>query len=451
MKRPGFHRLPFLPIAAVFACAASVCSSAQDGVVFGAAPPGEKWTITTRWDYRVHIDGRYSGHADRELREVYVRREEVPGGWRIEGDARMLGNTRKDGLPVAARLDGRESADFVLGRGGSVFGADDGYPRLRGFPTFPDGEVDEGDRWEAPVEILVTGPDGQRGVLRQIASYRYAGMSPYMGRDAHLIEVQWAVRHRGLDPALNAFLVGLEGSHRVSLMVDAETGAPLMARDLLMETWRWADSRVEEREGFALIFWDGVPPLETEAIIREFEDFFPGDVAEKPAAADTGGEEDRTGGGERNDDNGGLHDAGAGGLIFRGEESELDDSARDIVIQRTSRGLSVTLRNLHFQPDRAVILADDYPLLDDIAGILARIPDRTVLVRGHTADVGRPEAQYALSEQRAKHVADELGERGIDPRRLVYEGVGADEPMGSNDTEEGRILNRRVELLILED
>ena len=74
-----------------------------------------------------------------------------------------------------------------------------------------------------------------------------------------------------------------------------------------------------------------------------------------------------------------------------------------------------------------------------------------MVVRGHTAEVGRPAEQDALSEERARTVADELSARGTAPGRLIYEGVGAAEPLAPNDTEEGRRRNRRVELLIIED
>ena len=210
---------------------------------------------------------------------------------------------------------------------------------------------------------------------------------------------------------IDSFLNQVEGSHRVSLVVDAETGSPVMARDNLKENWKWADSRVENRDGFALIFWDGVPPLDSSGIKEKFKNQF-------------------------------------GDRVVIG--SEIDDS-ENIVITDTPRGLSVTLMNLHFQPDLALLLPEDKSLLDELAGILKGIPDRTILVRGHTADVGRPEDEKKLSEERAKAIADELSLRGIDPRRLIYEGVGSDEPQASNDSESGRKQNRRVELLILED
>ena len=122
-----------------------------------------------------------------------------------------------------------------------------------------------------------------------------------------------------------------------------------------------------------------------------------------------------------------------------------------LTIVPTPAGLSVTLHNLHFKADTALILPEDRPLLDEIAAVLADIPHRTVVVRGHTAEVGRPAEQDALSEERARTVADELSARGTAPGRLIYEGVGAAEPLAPNDTEEGRRRNRRVELLIIED
>ena len=395
----------------------SVFSQSSETQPAGDAENG-RWTVTTRWDYRVRENGRYIGYANRELREVYEKHEEIPAGWLVFGDARLLGATKKDGYPVAARLEESESVSFTLGYSGAVTEAGDGFPRLRGFPTFPEEELQPGDYWEAPIDILIIGPRGDRAVLNQTASYRYIGIQPYMGRDARYFEVQWAIRYRGSNPDIDSFLNQVEGSHRVSLVVDAETGAPVMARDNLKENWQWADSRVESRDGFALIFWDGVPPLDSSGIKEHFKDQF-GDK-----------------------------------VVIETEFDDMKDSnnnSEDILITDTPKGLSVTLKNLHFQPDLALLLPEDKPLLDELAGILKGIPDRTILVRGHTADVGRPEDEKKLSEERAKAITDELSLQGIDPRRLIYEGVGAAEPLVSNHSESGRKQNRRVELLILED
>lgn len=373
------------------------------------------------------MDGKYLGYANRELREVFTRQEELPEGWVITGDARILGATKKNGYPVAARVEGSEDIHFVLDKNGSVLDAGDSYPRLRGFPTFPDGKIHPGDVWEAPLDVLVRGPNGEKAVLPQTALYRYLGIKPYNSKEAHYFEVSWALRYGGSDPALSSFLNRVEGSHRVSLVVDAASGAPIMARDNLKETWWWADNQVEERDGFALIFWVGIPPLDKGGIRREFEDRFPGEVTVVSE----------------------FDDSEKSNSWISGLDESVDSG--DIIVTETEKGFSVTLMNLHFQPDLALLLPEDRPLLNTLADILSGIPDRTVLVRGHTADLGRPDDQYKLSEERAASVADELKTRGIDPRLLLYEGVGADEPLATNDTEDGRRQNRRVEFLILED
>ena len=426
---------------------------------FDARPPDERWSVITRYNYRVRINGRYLGHADREIRETYKRVSRSPRGERISGWARVLGATKRNGLPVAARLESSRSVNFLLADSGSVSAALGPFPSLQGFPAFPDGEIHPGDRWEAPIGIGIIGPEGEGGVLPSIASYTYTGPAPYQGRAAHYFEAAWALRYQGYpgtqDP-LARIIEAVSGSHRVTLVVDAESGAPLMARNSLREQWTWADSRVEEREGFALIFWRGVPPLDVNAVAKRFgrtpaaappaQGIFPEESAALPPAAAPGLPPRDT-----------LPappaalSPPAGGT---GPEQPVPPPPGDteaLTIIPTPAGLSVTLHNLHFKADTALILPEDRPLLDEIAAVLADIPHRTVVVRGHTAEVGRPAEQDALSEERARTVADELSARGTAPGRLIYEGVGAAEPQAPNDTEEGRRRNRRVELLIIED
>ena len=415
---------------------------------FDARPPDERWSVITRYNYRVRINGRYLGHAEREIRETYKRVSRSPRGERISGWARVLGATKRNGLPVAARLESSRSVNFLLADSGSVSAALGPFPSLQGFPAFPDGEIHPGDRWEAPIGIGIIGPEGEGGVLPSIASYTYTGPAPYQGRAAHYFEAAWALRYQGYpgtqDP-LARIIEAVSGSHRVTLVVDAESGAPLMARNSLREQWTWADSRVEEREGFALIFWRGVPPLDVNAVAKRF--------GRPPAAALPDGTLPE---GTLPEESAALPPAAAlfppaGG---RGPEQPSPPPPGDteaLTIIPTPAGLSVTLHNLHFKADTALILPEDRPLLDEIAAVLADIPHRTVVVRGHTAEVGRPAEQDALSEERARTVADELSARGTAPGRLIYEGVGAAEPLAPNDTEEGRRRNRRVELLIIED
>ena len=88
------------------------------------------------------------------------------------------------------------------------------------------------------------------------------------------------------------------------------------------------------------------------------------------------------------------------------------------------------------------------PTLDEIAKLLTSKPDLRLKIIGHTDNKGTAEYNLDLSSRRAGNVAAALvGGYGIDPARLTSEGAGLSRPLASNDTEEGRAKNRRVELV----
>lgn len=88
-------------------------------------------------------------------------------------------------------------------------------------------------------------------------------------------------------------------------------------------------------------------------------------------------------------------------------------------------------------------------LLNTVAEAINMAPELNVEVVGHTDNVGTAKYNYKLSEKRAKTVADYLISNGVKKDRLVVKGVGFDEPIATNDTEEGRAQNRRVEINII--
>jgi outer membrane protein OmpA-like peptidoglycan-associated protein len=108
------------------------------------------------------------------------------------------------------------------------------------------------------------------------------------------------------------------------------------------------------------------------------------------------------------------------------------------------------LYDLRFVADGDQILSSERGRIDTIAAALKKIPERSFLVEGHTADLGKAAGQYELSERRARRVVDELVARGIPAGRFVYRGLGADAPIAPSDTEANRARNRRVEITILD-
>ncbi|MDQ3385095.1 MAG: OmpA family protein [Actinomycetota bacterium] len=87
-------------------------------------------------------------------------------------------------------------------------------------------------------------------------------------------------------------------------------------------------------------------------------------------------------------------------------------------------------------------------LLNLGAAALQLLPEATLVVTGHTDDVGTPDTNLALSQARAQIVVDWMVQRGIAPERVVARGAGESEPIADNATPEGRDANRRIEAVV---
>lgn len=105
------------------------------------------------------------------------------------------------------------------------------------------------------------------------------------------------------------------------------------------------------------------------------------------------------------------------------------------------------VKGLRFDFDSAVIKPEYYALLDNVAQVLKNNPSLTVEIQGHTDSIGPEDYNKQLSLRRAQAVADYLASHGIDASRLRVSGVGEADPVASNDTEEGRARNRRVQIM----
>lgn len=112
-------------------------------------------------------------------------------------------------------------------------------------------------------------------------------------------------------------------------------------------------------------------------------------------------------------------------------------------------GSTFVLKNIFFDFDKSVLLQQSYNELKGLVEILNKYPKMKIEVGGHTDGRGSIDYNQRLSESRAKAVVDYLISKGIDPARLKYKGYGKTQPIDSNNTDEGRARNRRVEFKIL--
>lgn len=108
----------------------------------------------------------------------------------------------------------------------------------------------------------------------------------------------------------------------------------------------------------------------------------------------------------------------------------------------------IVLRGVNFAFDSSDIRPDSRPVLDEAVQQLGTNPNVSLVVIGNTDALGTEEYNMALSIRRAEAVFRYLVNRGIAPERISVEGMGELNPVATNETEEGRAQNRRVELRV---
>lgn len=142
--------------------------------------------------------------------------------------------------------------------------------------------------------------------------------------------------------------------------------------------------------------------------------------------------------------------ADQGGANYRMTVSEREAMKQDIsvteLVDKLAKDGFVALY-INFDTGKATIKPDSAGTLDAAANALKAAAALRIEVAGHTDNVGTPEANLKLSQDRAQAVMAALTERGIKADRLTAKGYGQTAPIADNRTEDGRAKNRRVELV----
>jgi OOP family OmpA-OmpF porin len=131
-----------------------------------------------------------------------------------------------------------------------------------------------------------------------------------------------------------------------------------------------------------------------------------------------------------------------------GFEKRLDFGAEEMKRELDSEG-HIAIYGIYFDFDKSDLKIGSEKMLTEIVKLMQGYPDLKIEIQGHTDSTGARDYNLKLSERRANSVKSYLVLYGIDPARMTSKGYGPDNPVSSNDTEEGRALNRRVELVKL--
>ena len=362
-----------------------------------------KILITERADYSVYIDGKYAGLTSRETRlymnETRLGNEEA---YLYEGEAFVLQKTRKDGLKAALPIDSilhisfkfipeQDEEDIENPYQPQIFDEDSGYPLLRNFPILPETAFtpdDIGKIWEGKCTVVVRPKPEKTAVRIPVnAGFKYKGKTILNGQSVHHVEAAFGLRYKHSDMLGDEELMSSEGGRKTDIYLD-DINRPILIREKIDEEFFYADGKKIKHRGFLLHFY------------------------------------------------------------FYTVRAEIKPN-KDFEVAKTKRGTMLRLKNLQFEPDRAILLKGEETKLDEIAKILKKSESEFFFVEGHTADVGKPEDEKNLSQERAKTVIEKLVERGIPAEKFIYQGAGGTKPIAPNGTEEGRAQNRRVEITII--
>lgn len=123
------------------------------------------------------------------------------------------------------------------------------------------------------------------------------------------------------------------------------------------------------------------------------------------------------------------------------------EATADSLSKALNQSGRVAVYGITFDTGKSTLRPESEKVLTQIAALLASNPSWKMRVEGHTDNVGEDAANITLSEQRAGAVVDWLTRHGIDRSRLTSIGLGDSSPVADNGSEEGRSLNRRVELV----
>ncbi|ADR20816.1 hypothetical protein MATR_15580 [Marivirga tractuosa] len=154
----------------------------------------------------------------------------------------------------------------------------------------------------------------------------------------------------------------------------------------------------------------------------------------------------------------------AGELIIRGKKINYLNLEEDILIADNQDftqynkqllmapievGKTVIIDNIYFNFDKTTLKEASFPELDRLTDLMSQNPGIKIEIIGHTDSKGSDDYNLILSEGRAQAVMEYLLEKGIAQNRMTFKGLGETAPISSNNTDEGRAENRRVEFTIV--
>jgi outer membrane protein OmpA-like peptidoglycan-associated protein len=133
---------------------------------------------------------------------------------------------------------------------------------------------------------------------------------------------------------------------------------------------------------------------------------------------------------------------------FQANKAPQKTTYKTLALTPLLTGNTITLRNILFETAKADLKPSSFEQLDKLLYMMQNNPEVAILISGHTDNAGSAASNQKLSERRVQSVGAYLRSKGIASKRILTKGFGSSKPVADNNTEEGKQLNRRVEITI---
>lgn len=464
-----------------------VLVTAQSLIVYNQGP---SYYMVERSDIRRYDNGKFTGLTTREVRS-FIASMPAPSNtasafknhsW-FTGHFYVLEETKSNMQKTSRGLSDSIPSTFHIGGDGKMTVVNDnGFPSYRGFPSYPSKSVSPGDSWRA--EAVRSVDPYNIGIFTKMpiyVEYTFLGEETYKGEDVYRIKAKWATRYgvQYKDVYGDPNLTSAAGTHDADILVLKDTGAAIMIRDVMDETFLYKDGSSVRLAGSTLLFTEYPPSINKEQLYTALKSLSGQDTIKSSdgssfltvedgqkfsgSSSSSSRDTNKVNGAEQKNDTSSSLLKGSGisdneelassiqSTLSGAQNSEsLTESESNVFVEQVDTGIRLSIRDIRFVSDSAVILSEEKWRLDEIAKVLRLVPDRFFLVEGHTAATGNPAGEKELSIERAKKIISEMAARGIPEERFIYTGFGAENPIADNSTTEGKAKNRRVEITILE-
>lgn len=431
------------------------------------------YNFVERSDLRKYENGRYVGLVSKEV-SSFIMPVFDGENYIYEGHFFVNQETVKSMQTVGFGINDFVPSKFIIHDDGTFKMLEDhGYPTFRSFPTYPKEKVSVGQSWTAKAYRSID--PLEKGILTTIpiyVQYTFKGEQNYKGHEVYCVSAMWATRY-AMGTSYYAFdgdreLVKASGSHKANILIDKHTGITLVINDSVDEKFVYADGNEVAFKGTISMFTEYPPTYEIEKLLPviqrvaklsdeeanklkedSLEDNVNDEIAKKS--------ENKKVASNQSDNKSFNEDETVTKIKkniekkekLKSEKGDKVDSESNIEVENTAAGIKLTIPNLQFEPDSAMLVKGEYSRIDDIYEILKMVPQAQILIEGHTAKTGNDKGEMNLSIERAKSIAQELVKRGINEGRLICKGSGSSKPIADNSTAEGKKINRRVEITIL--